>query len=292
LKILITGGTGYLGGKLTQLFLKERNKVALLLRQSSILKSNIYSSGQVEIGRYKSEKEIFEFIKISEPEVVIHTACCYGRSNERHREIINANINFGVSILSGILDAGKPVSFVNIGTSLPADTSFYALTKSQFTNFGKWFCENSQEKLQFINLVVEHFYGTGESSDKFISYLLNQCTLNVEEINLTEGKQKRDFIYIDDLLSACKIIVNKLSEIERFQSISIGSGYSPSIKEVSLMILRLTKSRSKLKFGAIPYRPNELMNSKIDLSVIKNFGWLPKVHLECGIKKMISEKEV
>ena len=247
-------------------------------------------SARVEIGRCQSDLEIFEFINLSQPNLVIHAACCYGRSNETFQEIINANIGLGVSILDALSRIAKPVSFINIATSLPANTNFYAFTKNQFTQFGRWFCENSQNKLQFINLVVEHFYGAEESGDKFISYLLNQCISNAPEINLTEGNQKRDFIYIDDLLSACKVVVNKLSEIQQFQSIHIGSGRSTSIKELSLLILRLTKSRSKLKFGALPYRPNELMNSKIDLSVIKSFGWMPKVPIECGIKKIILEK--
>lgn len=290
MKILITGGTGYLGSKLTQLLIKDGSKVALLLRQSSTLQNITHASGLDSVGRYSSEKEIFEFIELSQPDVIVHTASCYGRLNESYRDIINANIDFGVSILSALMRIEKPVSFVNIATSLPANINFYAFTKNQFTHFGRWFCENSQNKLQFINLVVEHFYGAEESGDKFISYLLNQCTSNAPEINLTEGNQKRDFIYIDDLLSACKIVINKLSEIQQFQTIHIGSGHSTSIKELSLLILRLTKSRSKLKFGALPYRPNELMNSKIDLSVIKSFGWMPKVSIECGIEKMIYEK--
>ena len=291
MKILITGSSGYLGGKLTKSLMDDGNKVDLLLRQSSIIPNAFESSEQVEIGRCNSDEEIFQFIKHSQPDLVIHTACCYGRSNEMYRDVTNANIDLGVSILGALKYIGKRASFINIGTALPSDVSFYALTKNQFTNFGEWFCENSQKKLQFINLVVEHFYGVGESEEKFISFLLNQCAANVEEINLTEGMQKRDFIYIDDLLGACKVVVNNLSEIAQFQSIPIGSGEALSIKELSLMIHRLTKSKSQLNFGAIPYRSNELMNSKADLSIIKSFGWIPRVNIEEGIIELINKNK-
>jgi CDP-paratose synthetase len=264
--------------------------VALLLRPGSTLPSYFSSFDQMEIGRCISEKEIFEFIKRSQPNVVIHAACCYGRLNEAYQEVINANIGLGVSILHSLNRIKKSVSFINIATSLPPDVSFYALTKNEFINFSKWFYENSDGNLQIINLLVEHFYGPGDNGSKLIPNLLNNCLMNTETIDLTEGNQKRDFIYIDDLVVACNLIIEKLSQIGRFELIPIGSGEVVSVKEIALLIHRLASSKSILRFGALPYRANEVMCSKIDLAYIKKLGWMPKVSIDSGISRVVAHE--
>ena len=47
---------------------------------------------------------------------------------------------------------------------------------------------------------------------------------------------------------------------------------------------------TRLDFGAVPYRANELMDSKTDISALKALGWRPEISLEDGIRMTI-EKE-
>ncbi len=290
MKILITGGSGYLGSQLACSLINQGNDIALLLRPRSTVPSCFPLSAQVEIGRCCSDQEIFEFIKLSQPNVIIHTACCYGRSNETPQEVINSNIGLGVSILNSLTCIPKPVSFINITTSLPSEVSFYALTKNEFINFSKWFFENSKGKLQIVNLLVEHFYGPGDNGSKFIPYLLDKCLMKPTIIELTEGDQKRDFIYIDDLVNACNVIIKNLSEIGGFKSIPIGSGEVVSIKDVALLIHRLAGSKAVLKFGALPYRSNEVMHSKADIDYLKKLGWMPKISFNSGMNRVVAHE--
>lgn len=290
MKILITGATGYLGGKLARSLIQDGNHLSLLLRPSSTLLDSIASFDQVEVERFHSEKEIYEIIKRFQPNVVIHAACCYGRSGESCQEVIDANISLGVSILNSLQWTAKPVSFINIATSLPPSVSFYALTKNEFINFAKWFSDNSEGKLQVVNLLVEHFYGPGDNGSKFIPSLLSKCLMNSTTIDLTSGDQKRDFIYIDDLVKACNVVIEKLSEIGRFEKIPVGSGEALSIKDIALLIHQMTGSKSILKFGAIPYRTNEVMYSEADITYIKKLGWTPKVYFNSGINRVVAHE--
>ena len=290
MKILITGGSGYLGSQLACSLINQGNDIALLLRPGSTIPSCFPLPAKVEIGRCYSDLEIFEFVKLSQPDVIIHAACCYGRSNETYQEVINSNIGLGVSILNSLARITKPVSFINIATSLPPDVSFYALTKNEFINFAKWFFENSEGRLQIVNLLVEQFYGPGDNGSKFIPYLLEKCLMNPATIELTEGDQKRDFIYIDDLVNACNVIIDKLSEIGGFESIPIGSGEVVSIKDVALLIHRLAGSESVLKFGALPYRSNEVMCSNADIEHIKKLGWTPKISFDSGMNLVVAHE--
>lgn len=62
------------------------------------------------------------------------------------------------------------------------------------------FLSNKQTKM--INIKIEHMYGALDDENKFIYWLINKLKQNVEKIDLTSGVQKRDFIYIDDIVSA------------------------------------------------------------------------------------------
>ena len=50
-----------------------------------------------------------------------------------------------------------------------------------------------------INIGLEHFYGPNDDDSKFVSYIIHNLLNEVEKIDLTKGKQKRYFIYIDDV---------------------------------------------------------------------------------------------
>jgi nucleoside-diphosphate-sugar epimerase len=287
LKILITGGTGYLGGKVASSLVDEGHTIAFLVRGSSNLSRLPILRANFEIGKYSSDAEIHEFVEKIKPEVIIHAACCYGRSNESHQEIIHSNISLGVSLLDSLTRLKDEVSFINISTSLPSGINFYALTKNEFINFGKWFCEKSQNKLNFLNIVCEHFYGEGERDEKFIPSIIKKCLDNAECIDLTLGEQKRDFIYIDDLINGLLLILSNLDKFVQFQSLEIGSGKPLKIRDVVEKIHFLTNSKSILRFGAIPYRLNEIMESKVNLTKLKTLGWSPKIDFDTGIQKVI-----
>ena len=59
------------------------------------------------------------------------------------------------------------------------------------------------------------------------------------------------------------------------------------IKEVMLYLKEITNSKSRLNFGAIPYRENELMKSVTDNTALLNLGWTPQNSIKCGLKKCL-----
>ena len=53
------------------------------------------------------------------------------------------------------------------------------------------------------------------------------------------------------------------------------------------MMKQKTNSLSELKFGALPYRENEMMHSIIDNNIISKFNWTPKFSIEEGIERTL-----
>ena len=114
----------------------------------------------------------------------------------------------------------------------------------------------------------------------------------VDKIDLTLGEQKRDFVYVEDAVSAFLKILSNLSNLEKgFHSFQICSGQEITIKDLVLKLKNITGNKSTiLNFGALPYRENEIMSITSDSSRIKEFGWKIVYNLDIGLKKMVEEE--
>lgn len=288
MKILITGGGGFLGSALTRHFLQQDRSVSLLLRPGSRLDRLAgHELESVRIERCGNDLQIQEFIRMVRPEVVIHTACAYGRNGESLTSIIDTNLRLGAVLLEALLSLGQPVTFVNTGTALEASVSPYALSKQQFVAWGKLIAEDLNGQIKFINICLQHMYGPGDDPSKFTTMVLKGCQENQAVLELTAGNQQRDFVYIDDVVSAYDLIVRRRYDFDAFEQVDVGSGDAPTVKEMVETIHQLTGSGTKLKFGAVPYRANESMYCKADVTRLKSLGWVPQYDMRSGIRKTI-----
>lgn len=287
LKILITGGSGFLGSALTRYLYAAGYQVSLLLRPSSKLERLQGLKESVNLYHFVSDADIDVAIQCAQPDVVIHTACAYGRQGENFLYLADTNIRFGLRILQSLIDLGRPTTFLNTGTVLEPDVSLYALTKHQFSQWGRTLVEQSAGQIRFVNILLQHMYGPGDDASKFTTHVLHACHRNDLEIKLTAGEQKRDFIYINDVVGAYATLIKCCEELELFLNVEVGSGVAPSIRDFVETVHRLTQSKSQLHFGAIPYRHNEAMHCQADLSLMHQIGWMPNYDLEAGLKKTI-----
>lgn len=285
-KILITGATGYLGSCLTERLLQDGYDVIALKRgKSSItrLKPLVDKLCLIDIDNLDYDCMFKEFGDIN---TIIHTATCYGRTGESVTDIFTSNTYFPLRLIDAGNRAGVSF-FINTDTILDKYLNLYSLSKNQLLQWGKFFSMHSN--MRFVNLKLEHFYGPNDDKSKFTSHVIDGCINNIDEIKLTSGEQRRDFIYIDDVVSAYSILLKSLNNInENFSEYEVGSGQSISIKEFVEIIHRLSESSTKLKFGAIPYREGEVMNSVADISGLKKLAWNCKYDLETGLNKTIS----
>lgn len=284
-KVLITGSTGYLGSRLLKQLLARGYDVCVIKRIDSNIQQHIDLIGNIVY--YNNDKESINKLFVDHKiDLIIHTATAYGRKGESIDEIKDTNLDFPLNILLAALSAEVPY-FINTGTSLPYLTNQYALFKNQFAECLQFF----DSKITTVNVLLEHFYGPGDDSSKFVTGMILKMLSNVNEIDLTAGTQVRDFVFIDDVLDGYMSIIDHLMDFNGFTNLPLGSGNGVSIKEVVEQIKDLSKSTSKLNFGAIKMRDNELMHSDADLSLLKGFGWSPKYDLKKGLNLIIMEEK-
>lgn len=291
MNVLLTGATGFLGINLTKAFLDDGHELICLKRRNSSL--GRLHKYEKEIRFYDLEEvgpeQIFK--KNPKVEVVVHCATSYGRAGESVPYIFNTNTVMPLRILSSALTSGVH-SFINTDTVLQASVNAYSLSKSQFKGWGKLMSDPGG--LRFLNLRLEHMYGPGDDPSKFTTWIVRQCLRNISPIPLSAGTQKRDFVYIDDVVAAYRLILNRLEAMRHgFHEYDLGSGRSLEIREFVKQVHDLTQSDSKLEFGTQPTRQHDLLDSFADISALKELGWQPACSLDEGLKYLVeSEREV
>jgi nucleoside-diphosphate-sugar epimerase len=292
--VLITGATGFLGSHLVKALLKDNYRIVILKRSFSKTKRiddvlsqcYVYNIDQCELSK--------PFEDLGEIDAVIHTATCYGRNNETTAGIVEANVVFPLRLL-------ETSSFYKTNLFFNTDTFFnknsgsysylntYTTSKKHFLDWGKQFAE--KQSIKFVNLKLEHIFGAGDDDSKFVNHIIKSCLNNVEELKLTAGEQKRDFIHIDDTISIYQLVLEKAQQEPSFyQEYPIGSGQAITIREFVEMIHKLTKSKTILQFGALPYRNGEITFSEANLDVLIKLGWLSKNNLDIALLKTIKQE--
>ena len=285
---LVTGATGFLGSHVVKKLLAEGQKVVILKRSFSNTKRLATELSKVKSYDIDKLDDFADVFREQHIDVVIHTATCYGRQGEAVEQIYDVNLKFPLKLLELALRFNTD-TFFNTDTILSKYLNWYALSKKQFSEIGQQFAHMG--KINFIDAKLEHMYGEDDSNTKFVTFMLEALQNNQDELKLTVGEQRRDFIYVDDVVYAYWKILTSQSNDKRYQQYEVGTGKTISIKELVMLAKSITKSQTKLVFGAIPYRENEIMNSKANVESLLNLGWQAKVDIETGIRKIVGAEK-
>ena len=274
--ILITGINGFLGSNLANQFKTNYNIVGLELNTKNLWRIANQNYPVYEANTQSLEK-LFANHKV---EGIIHTATLYGRNNENYQQLLEANTLNPLSLLNRAI-VNKVKFFMNTDTVLNRNTSIYALTKKQFNDWLIFY----QADIKVINVQLEHFYGPNCPDTNFITAMIKRLEANEPKIDLTKGEPLRNFVYFADVLTAYKLLIDNINNLtNNYNEFEVSTTELISIKELMLKLKELTGSKTQLNFGAIPYRPNELMKSEVDNSSLIALGWQPKVSIEDGLK--------
>ncbi|MDR2510787.1 MAG: NAD(P)-dependent oxidoreductase [Spirochaetaceae bacterium] len=291
--IVIAGASGYLGRRLVERLItppQEKitdNNILLLPRSTSRIADAV--KGKTNVFIYNSDGEhLQERIQDFSPDVIYCAACCYETIPEYLHKTVDANYAFPARLLR--IAAGietKKVRFISIGTSLPPQLNLYSLTKKHFSELGEFF--HQEGRIEFLNVLLESFYGECEPENRFIPRSILRLKAN-QDVLLTEGRQRRDYILIDDIIEILHFLLDcgeTALLAEAGYTLPVGTGIAPSIRELIQFLRDEINSRSVLKFGAIKMRKNE-PSTMADISLLRRIGFSkPLTYWKDGMKKVI-----
>jgi CDP-paratose synthetase len=291
MEIILTGATGFLGSHLLKRLLDDGHKVSIIKRSFSNtdkIRSVLchHNLSTFDIDKCNIE-HIFQQKKI---DIIIHAATEYGRNNESILKILEANIILPIRLIEmGIKYNVKSFlntdSYFNKENYRYSNLLNYSLSKRSLLTWLK----QLSSSIQIMNVSLEHIYGPNDSDSKFVEMLFKKIAIEkVGRLGLTHGHQKRDFIFIEDVVEAYIALIKYSNEHNfSFRNFEIGTGECIELRELALKIKRLSKSATILGFGDIPYRSDEIMQSKADLKLVTELNWRSSTSLDDGVQNIL-----
>lgn len=299
--ILITGATGFIGANLVHFFLKQKASVIIFTRKSSdrwrISKvSGAISEYTVDLS---DAAETEKAVTRTKPDIVFHNAIYGGHhSQDNTKEIFDTNLLGTVNLLNACRKSGFDF-FVNSGSSSEygaKDRPFkeddilepvtdYGVSKSAATLYCQAVAR--REGLKIATLRLFSPYGYYEDPSRLISSVIIAC-LKGEDPKLSLSWPVRDFVFIEDILSAYIKVIQNGDKISPGEVFNIGSGKQHSVKEVTDMIIDVIGKKNKPEWGKLHNPRHELKCWQADISKSGSvLGWEPRHNLEQGLKKNI-----
>jgi len=298
MKILVTGGAGFIGSHLVNSLVKKGHKVVVLDNLSTGKKN--FLSGETKIYRLSlSSPKIFEVFKKERPRVVYYLAGPINLRRKIDNPLFGASLNF-FNNFKRILDCSrlfktKKFIFISSGGALysgarviptPEDYpvcpgSLYGLANLILEKFLEEYYKNYG--LNFIILRFSNIYGPRQWEQGVIPSFIISILKNKSLIINGDGKQTRDFIYIDDAVRAL-LIAAKTRKIGIF---NVGSGRETNLNELFKKITEILNIQIKPNY--CPAVEKGVQRSALDFSKIKKeLSWQPNYSLDKGLKETIN----
>lgn len=284
--ILISGINGFLGSHLAK-HLKSNFEIIGL--EYSL--DNLHRIEEEGFKVYASHEDNLETIFKSHCiYAVVHVATIYRRQGEPILDLLNTNINLPVRLLE-LASKYKVHLFVNTDSFFNnpdyaySYLSDYTLTKKHSLEWIKLLASTSPCKV--ANMKVFHMYGENDAPGKFIPFVIEKIKNNANSIELTPGEQSRDFIYVKDVVTAFEHVLKNEDILENYHEFEIGTGKSHTIKELVTIIKEAANASTNLKFGALPYREGEIMESRLNNFGLQGIGWKSAFSLRKGIENYL-----
>lgn len=300
-KIFVTGATGFVGYHVINELLNFEIEPLILTRAESSNKIPIAWRKKTKpvVGDLLEIEKLASILNQERPEIVFHFAGTTGRGSVENEKFCD-RLNFTATV--ELLDLFERIGcekFILLGSAdeygrqsgrqheemPPSPVSPYAVSKAKATRCALE--KYMESKLPVTVLRPFSVYGERQPKQMFIAEAVD-CALRGEVFEMTEGTQKRDLIFIADVVRA--IFAAAGSEKPVGQIFNVGTGKATALRDVAQMIWRLTEADEKLlKIGARPSTVAETHDTWADVARARDvLGWSAEVSLTQGLEKYIA----
>jgi len=301
--VLVTGATGFVGSNIVRRLVEEKKfAVHILARKISnfwrirdlLNEVNLHEVALAESTLLKRT------IKTIKPEVIFHLANAplYQGTQSKKSDYINTNFAGTVNLIDACGEVNYKC-FVNTGSSaeygpknrpmretdvcLPL--SLYAVSKLAGTTYSHYIGKTTSHPI--INFRLFSPFGPYDDPKRLIVEIIANALQN-KPIFLSIKEAVRDYIYINDVVDAYLAVIERADKYKG-GIFNIGSGRETRVKEVVETVLKLTDSKSKIKWGVFSSRSFESPKWQADITKTKRYlRWWPRYSLEKGLKETIN----
>ncbi|MCD6147770.1 SDR family oxidoreductase [bacterium] len=300
MRILVTGGCGFIGSHLVDKLIEQGHQVVVLDNLSTGKKENLNPKAsfyQIDI----QDPEIPQIFQKEKPEVVFHFAAQIDVRKSVESPIKDAKINIlgSLNLIQGFIQVSerKKFIFASSGGAIYGDTdviptpetylespeSPYGIAKLTVEKYLYFY--KKTYGLDYLSLRLANVYGPRQNSKGeagVVAIFTDKMLSGNQPIINGSGRQTRDFVYVKDVVEAALLAMEK----EKSGIYNIGTAKETSINEIFRKIKELTGSNCQEIHG--PEKPGEQKRSCLDYSKAKKeLNWRPKYNLEEGLKETV-----
>jgi len=297
MRILVTGGCGFIGSHLVEELIKQGHWVVVVDNLSTGKKENLNPKArfyQIDI----QDPEIPQIFQKEKPEVVFHFAAQIDVRKSVKDPMSDAKVNILGSLnLLGNCKKYKVKKFIfasSVGVygepkTLPVKENHplnpiapYPVTKLAIEKYLNYF---QTQGLDFLSLRYSNIYGPRQSSGGeggVVAIFIDKILKGERPIIFGNGKQTRDFLYVDDAVKAAILALNAPSS----SIYNVGTNKEITINDLLELLSKILKVKVKPIFQSL--RQGEIIKSRVDYSKAKKeLNWQSKYNLEEGLKETV-----
>ncbi|MBS1267109.1 MAG: L-arabinose 1-dehydrogenase (NAD(P)(+)) [Candidatus Woesearchaeota archaeon] len=298
MKILVTGGAGFIGSHIVDLFIENGHEVIVVDNLSTGKKKNVNKKATLYIKDIRSEG-LNQIFKQENPDVVCHHAAQINVRDSIENPVFDADVNVKGSI--NLLECCKnnnvkKVIYASSGGAiygepkyLPCDEkhpikplSPYGASKYAVELMLNYYF--TAHKIKYFILRYSNVYGPRQKGGEagVVSIFIKQMLKDKKCFINGDGKQTRDFVFVKDVARANLLALSSNENC----AVNIGMGKQTSILNLFTQIKELTKYKKKEEYK--PEIKGEVKKIVLENSLAKEkINWEPSINLKTGLEKTV-----
>ncbi len=308
MKILVTGGAGFIGSNLVDALILEGHHVRVIDSLFTGKLSNLDDARKQGLGRFEfynldiTEDEVVDIIKDFQPEIIYHLAAQADVRVSVNDPLYDAKVNVlgSLNILKGAAEAkAKRIIYAASGGTIYGDVdasmlpvnesnpklpvSPYGISKGVVLDYLRSFYLTYG--IEYVALALANVYGPrqdphGEAG--VIAIFADQVLNSKQSVIYGDGEQTRDFVFVDDVIDAFVKAQDKGGNL----LINIGTSVETSVNRLYKVMCEAANKKVNLVYKGA--RAGELLASSLDNTrALIQLSWRPWTSIDEGIAKTL-----
>lgn len=301
LKIIVTGGAGFIGSHIVEHWLSKNVEVHIIdnLRSGYLSNVRIFPEVVFHKGSITDRDLVFRVLRntdyvhhlagfVSVPESILEPEECYDINVNGLINVLDASKEFGIKKIvfssSAAVYGENPISPKTVSLT-PDPKSPYGSTKLEGESLLKLY--NEQGSVGAISLRYFNVFGPRQDPKSqyaaAIPIFIERALKNEPIIIYGDGEQTRDFIFVKDVVSANILAATN----EKVNGVfNVASGRAITINEIAKIIIEELQSKSKIIYEK--ERPGDIKHSLASIEETKDLlKFIPEFDLTKGLKETI-----